>query len=189
MRMPSIPGPRDIVSLMERSGEQLAGLLPRVTDLLGRAERLVADVGALVERIETTRAEAQLLLARADATRARAEVLVTGIEPTVERVAVLLDGLEPSLTKLQPTLDRLAETTDPREVDAMIAMVDQLPLLAAKVDTDVLPMLETLSSVAPDLHDLLDVSRELNLMLEKLPGMGRIKKRVEEAQEDEARDA
>ena len=46
-----------------------------------------------------------------------------------------------------------------------------------------IPVLHTLTSVAPDLHDLLDVSRELNEMLAKLPGMGRIKKRVDEQQE------
>ena len=33
------------------------------------------------------------------------------------------------------------------------------------------------------LHDLLDVSRELNLMLARLPGMGRVKRRVDEQQE------
>jgi hypothetical protein len=37
--------------------------------------------------------------------------------------------------------------------------------------------------VAPDLHDLLETSRELNEMLAKLPGMGLIKKRVDEEQD------
>jgi hypothetical protein len=34
--------------------------------------------------------------------------------------------------------------------------------------------------VAPDLHELLNVSRELNEILGKIPGIGRLKKRVEE---------
>jgi hypothetical protein len=101
----------------------------------------------------------------------------------VTRADDLVGRLEPSLTRLQPTLERLAETTDPHEVDAMVALVDQLPLLAAKLETDVIPVLHTLTSVAPDLHDLLDVSRELNEMLAKLPGMGRLKKKVDEEQE------
>ena len=41
-------------------------------------------------------------------------------------------------------------------------------------------------SVAPDLHELLDVSRELNEILGKIPGIGRLKRRVEE--EDEGDD-
>ena len=162
MRLPPIPGPRDVVELVER-----------VTGLLGAAEQLVADAGSLIGRIEETRAAADEVVARTDA--------------TVTRADALLGVLEPSLTRLQPTLERLAETTDPREVDAMVALVDHLPLLAAKMETDILPVLETLSSVAPDLHDLLDVSRELNEMLAKIPGMGRVKDKVDRQQEDEGR--
>jgi hypothetical protein len=101
----------------------------------------------------------------------------------VTRADDLIGRLEPPLAQLQPTLERLAETTDPREVDAMVALVDQLPLLAAKLEADVIPIMHTLTSVAPDLHDLLDVSRELNEMLAKLPGMGMIKKRVDREQD------
>ena len=158
MRLPPIPGPRDLVQLLDR-----------VTGLLGKAERLVADAGALIERIEQTRAAADEVVARTDTTVTRADDLI--------------GHLEPPLAQLQPTLERLAETTDPREVDAMVALVDQLPLLAAKLEADVIPIMHTLTSVAPDLHDLLDVSRELNEMLAKLPGMGMIKKRVDREQD------
>ena len=195
-----LPGPRDLaalVSLVERGSEQLAGLLPRAIDLLGGAERLLRDGSALIDRIETTRVDAQALVERTEVTRSRADELVislepttrragellASLEPTAERATALLEAMEPSLLKLQPTLERLAETTDPREVDAMVAMIDQLPLLAAKLETDVIPVLNTLTSVSPDLHDLLDVSRELNLMLGKLPGMGRVKQRVDDQQE------
>lgn len=117
----------------------------------------------------------------------RAEALVGRAEPMVQRVEPLLEQVVPPLTRLLPVLDRLAETTHPHEVDAMVALVDQLPLLAEKMQTDIVPMLESLSSVAPDLHDLLDVSRELNEMLGKLPGLRGIKKRVEREQDEEER--
>jgi ABC-type transporter Mla subunit MlaD len=161
MRLPPIPGPRDVVQLVDR-----------VTGLLTAAEQLLVDAGELIARIERTRASADDVVART--------------ESTVTRADDLIGRLEPSLTRLQPTLERLAETTDPREVDAMVSLVDQLPLVAAKMETDIIPVLHTLTSVSPDLHDLLDVSRELNEMLAKLPGMGRIKKRVDEQQELDA---
>ena len=41
-------------------------------------------------------------------------------------------------------------------------LIDHLPRLADKLETDIMPILDSLNSVAPDLHDLLDVSRELN---------------------------
>ena len=59
-------------------------------------------------------------------------------------------------------------------------LVDHLPALTDQVERDVLPVLTTLGSVAPDLHELLNVSRELNEILGKIPGIGRLKKRVEE---------
>ena len=62
-------------------------------------------------------------------------------------------------------------------------------MLAGQVEGDVLPVMRSLSTVAPDVHDLLDLTRELNGMLGKLPGMGRIKKRVDEQQAADAADA
>jgi hypothetical protein len=164
MRLPALPGPRDVVLLVER-----------VTGLLGTAERLLTDAGGLlttatglIARMEETRQEASVVVARTEETRARAEVL--------------LDRFQPALEQLLPTLERLAETTTPAEVDALVRLVDHLPLLVAELETSVIPVLQSLTSVAPDLHDLLDTSRELNLMLAKLPGMGRIKQRVDEKQ-------
>ena len=157
----SIPGPRDVVALVERT-----------VGLLATAERVLDDVVLLLARIEATRQAADQVIDRVDLTRARADVL--------------LEGLEPPATALLPVLNRLAETTSPAEVDAAVRLVDQLPLLADRLETDVLPVLSTLGTVAPDLHDLLDTSRELNEILGKLPGLGRIKRRVEEQQAEAA---
>jgi hypothetical protein len=63
-----------------------------------------------------------------------------------------------------------------------VKVIDQLPRLADKLETDIMPILDSLNSVAPDLHDLLDVSRELNEMLAQVPGMGRMKRRIDEQQ-------
>jgi len=186
MRLP-ILGPRDTVRLLERGVEavdQLLGAVPRLLTLLSEAEALLERTNLLIIRIEATREAADVVVSRTDAVVTRAERVVSSSDPLTARLKQLLDSTEPSMTKLQPTLERLAETTDPREVDAMVALVDHLPVLANKLETDVIPIMDSLSTVAPDLHDLLDVSRELNEMLAKLPGLGRIKKRVDEDQEE-----
>jgi hypothetical protein len=67
-------------------------------------------------------------------------------------------------------------------VDALIELIDHLPGLARKMEDDIVPVLESLSSVAPDLHDLLNVAQELNEVLDRLPGLGRFKRRVDEEQ-------
>ena len=52
-----------------------------------------------------------------------------------------------------------------------------------------LPVLTTLGTVAPDVHELLNVSRELNEILGKIPGVGRLKRRVEEEEGEDETDA
>jgi len=150
MRLPGVPGPRDVLAL----AEQLTGLVPRLAALLSSGERLIAQAEGLLARIDETRATA---------------------DANVARIGALLDRLEPSLRTLEPTLARLAQTTDPREVDALISLVDRLPMLAEQVERDVVPVMRTLGTVAPDLHDLLETSRELNEMLAKLPGINRLR--------------
>lgn len=184
MRLP-VPGPRDVVDLLERGAsslEQLLAVVPRLLDLTDRAADVLARVDALVDRIEETRRGADEVVRRTADVADRSEALLASATPLTERLVALLDTLEPSLTTLQPTLERLAETTDPAEVDAMVTLIDQLPALAAKMETDVVPVLDSLGTVAPDLHDLLDVSRELNGMLANIPGLGKMKRRIDEEQ-------
>jgi ABC-type transporter Mla subunit MlaD len=181
MRLP-VPGPRDVLGLLERGADQLEtllGLVPRMVTLLDRVEGIVERIDATLDQVDTVTGDAAGVVARVDG-------VVDHAEANVNRLAPLLDGMEPSLTKLQPTLERLAETTHPDEVAALVTMVDHLPELTHRLETDILPIMGSLGTVAPDLHDLLAVSRELNDMLAKVPGLGRIKRRIDEEQgEDE----
>lgn len=193
MRLPSVPGPSDVLQLIERSAavaEQLLAAVPRATALIGEAERLVGAAQDLVDRIELTRASAQGTVERTETVVTDADRLLQTLTPLTARLdgltarlETLLARVEPSLTTLQPTLERLAETTAPGEVDALVELVDHLPQLAVSMQRDVLPVLGSLGSVAPDVHDLLNVSRELNEMLGQIPGISRMRRRV---QEDEA---
>lgn len=97
-------------------------------------------------------------MARIEVTRRSADALVARIGTTVDRV-------EEPITALQPVLERLAQTTDEREVDALVSVIDQLPELSG--------IMRTMSTVAPDLHELLRVSVELNEMLAKIPFLDR----------------
>lgn len=193
MRLP-VPGPRDVLSALERGGEQveaLLGAVPRLLALLDEAETLLARAAVTFDRVDAVAEAAAAEVARvgvvvdAAATQVeRVSTVVDGAAADAGRVAALVDVLEPPMTTLQPTLQALADTTHPDEVAALVRLVDHLPALTVQVERDVLPVLTTLGSVAPDLHELLNVSRELNEILGKIPGIGRLKKRVEE-EEDE----
>ena len=193
MRLP-VPGPRDVLSALERGGEQveaLLGAVPRLLALLDEAETLLARAAVTFDRVDAVAEAAAAEVARvgvvvdAAATQVeRVSTVVDGAAADAGRVAALVDVLEPPMTTLQPTLQALADTTHPDEVAALVRLVDHLPALTVQVERDVLPVLTALGSVAPDLHELLNVSRELNEILGKIPGIGRLKKRVEE-EEDE----
>ena len=177
MRLP-VPGPRDVLSAVGRGAESVEALLaavPRVLDLVDRAD-------ALVTKIDGVASAAGALVQRTSG-------VIDVADEHVTRLQGLLDSLEPSLTTLQPTLDRLAETTHPDEVEALVRLVNHLPQLSEQVERDVLPMLTSLGTVAPDMHDLLAVSRELNDMLAKVPGLGRIKRRIDEEQGEDGTNA
>lgn len=198
MRLP-VPGPRDLLAVIEKGAdqvEQLLGAVPRVLALLDQAEVLLVRASAAVDAVEAVTREAEAVVVHTDAVVDRAEAMVVRVDAVVDgadkvadradamvaRTVVLLDALEPPLTTLQPTLQTLADTTHPEEIAALVQLIDHLPDLTERFERDVLPVMTTLGTVAPDLHDLLDVSRELNEMLGKLPGLGRIKRRVEEEQ-------
>ena len=187
MRLP-VPGPRDLLAVLEKGVDQvdaLLGAVPRVLTLLDQAEVLLVRASAAIDQVEAVTRDAAAVSTSAGAVVDRADVLVVRSDGLVARLATLLDALEGPLTTLQPTLQTLADTTHPEEVAALVTLVDHLPDLTMRVERDVLPVMTTLGTVAPDLHDLLDVSRELNEMLGKLPGLGRIKRRVEEEQAGE----
>ncbi|QIG45174.1 hypothetical protein G5V58_22565 [Nocardioides anomalus] len=150
MRLPTLPGPRDVVTL----AEQVAGVVPRLTRLLGDAELLLADARATLRRIEQTRRDAEAVVVAVAGTELRATDLVAAAEALFLRMA--------------PTLERTADVVDPATVEAAVGL------------------LEELRTVAPDLHDLLDASVELNELLTHLPGMGRVKRKVEEEQQEDA---
>ena len=207
MRLP-VPGPRDVLSALERGGDQveaLIGAVPRMLALLGQAEVLVARASGVIDRVEAVAEAAAAEVARVGTVVDDAKVqidrvgtvvdgaqeridsvgkVVDGAAVQVGRAASLMDVLEPPLTTLQPTLQTLADTTHPNEVAALVQLIDHLPQLTEQVERDVLPVLTTLGSVAPDVHELLNVSRELNEILGKIPGIGRLKRRVEEEDEE-----
>jgi ABC-type transporter Mla subunit MlaD len=167
-----------VVPLLDAVEAQVA----RVGPVLDSAEAEVARVGPVLDAAGAEVARVAPVLDSAEAEVARVGSLLDATSALLARVVPLVDGFEPPLTRLRPTVEALADTTRPDEVAALVRLVDHLPELSDRVERDVLPVMTTLGTVSPDLHDLLDASRELNEMLGKLPGLGRIKRRVEEEQ-------
>ncbi|MEP6979427.1 MAG: hypothetical protein ABJA16_01545 [Nakamurella sp.] len=200
-----LPGPADLFRITEQgyaAVERAIGLVPQLVDIIGQVEALMRRVGAVVTAIEDTQRQAAAAIARvermsdrvggvldtAGGLMERAEDVVGRSSHLVRRVEPLLDSYEPLLSRLEPLLTRLADTTSVAEITAVVRLINALPAIVDKVDADILPVLDTLGTVAPDLRDLLDMSKELNELIGSVPGLGRVKRKLEE-QQDESRAA
>ncbi|MDN4161058.1 hypothetical protein [Nocardioides abyssi] len=188
-------------------------LLAQAGGIVGQVQALLLHVEGLLDDVDGTRVRADEVIEGVDATSTRADGVVDqasriadkgeeamgGLDDVRERADVLLrrveegavgrmldlaERLEPTLQALEPVLVRLGESTTPEEVDAVVGMVDRLPALETALREDVMPLLQRLDTVAPDMHDMLEVTRELSELVMNLPGMGRIKKKVEDQQDD-----
>jgi hypothetical protein len=205
MALLGLPAPADLIRLISSSYaaiEQALALVPRAVALLGQVEAVLSRVSAVIDGVDriTARAIATVdrvdrVIAGAESSSRRVNLVLEDIKHLAERARGLVDSAQPLLETFVPVLDRiaptaqrLAETTSPAEVDAVIVLINALPTIVDKLDSDILPVLDTLSTVAPDLRDLLDVSKELNELIGSIPGLGRVKRRIEEQQEIQDRE-
>ena len=89
------------------------------------------------------------------------------------------------------SLGILSDTHIPHRLPALPPAIAEIfrnravSLILHAGDVDEPGVLDTLSTVAPDLRDLLDVSRVMNELLGAVPGLGRVKRRVEVEQAEE----
>ena len=180
----AVPGPRELLRLTTsgyQALEQAIGLLPRVIALIGEIERIVSRADAVVTEVERTRQRADTVIEQSGALIERTGGVLDGANK-------LLTGYQPALDRLAPLVDQLASTTSPDEVAAAIQLIDELPKLVEALQRDILPILATLDNVGPDVRELLETTKEFNEILGSVPGLDRIKKRVEEERAEEQLD-
>lgn len=191
MRLPLTPPQHlhDLAADGIGAGRRTLAMLPRVTTLLDTAEQLLDRIGALVLRIEGTEAAAQHTVAEILETQRRARTLLDHHGATVTRIVATLDDYLPTLHALRPTIQRLGETFEPADADALAASIRAFPEITKQLQDQIIPMLETLKPVAPELHELLATSRALNEIIGVVPGLGRAKRRAEEELEHDTHDS
>ncbi len=125
-----------------------------------RLEALLFSVERLVARINQIADNADRVVIGAAAVTVRAETLVEAVEQTSDIAGQLLEIYEPIALQLAPLAARFADDLSEAEVSAAIKLIDQLPELTDRVAA-VLPILGTLDSVSPEIHELLGVVKDL----------------------------
>ncbi|GIG93081.1 hypothetical protein [Plantactinospora endophytica] len=154
-----------IVDVAEKTVEQVQSVTSRAVIPVDEATRITSAAGLVVT-------DAKKVADRAAATMAAAE-------KTMSTVDGLLAAYADTLRKGAPMANRFVEQLTPEEVDAAIRLIDELPRLTGHLTSDVLPILATLDRVGPDIHDLLDVTRDLKLAIAGIPGLAMLRRRGE----------
>jgi hypothetical protein len=155
--------------------------------IVGAAEVITSGAGLLVEQAsgitegagELVAGAAGVLTGAAGATDA-ATAVVARAEAATAEVIQMLDVYAPILRKAGPLAANFVEELSPEEVTSAIRMVDELPRLREHLIDDVMPLLGKLDQVGPDLHSLLEVTRDLHLAIAGLPGLKLLRRRGEE---------
>lgn len=177
------------VGRMEELLGRMDHLLDRVAGLLHRVEGIADRADEAITHLHVTRRRADDAVQRMHGTTSGADEVVHRTKELVDRVDPLLADYEPALTVLAPLVRRLAASSGPSEVDALMTLLDRLPQLVASLDEEILPVLETLGTVGPDIHDLLDTVQDMRQVVKGVPGSRLFHRRgAEETAGDGARE-
>ncbi|MGW4501907.1 hypothetical protein ACWENR_25250 [Micromonospora sp. NPDC004336] len=152
--------------------------------VLGEVEQVSAGAAAIVGEADKVARTAGVVVAEAEAVAGRAAGAVGTAAEAAATAAELLTTYEPALRRAAPMATRFVEQLSHEEVTAAIRLVDELPKLRQHLTADILPILATLDRVGPDLHDLLDVTRDLKLAVAGIPGLGMLRRRGEKLTDD-----
>lgn len=174
-------------------------VMDRAEALVDRTDQVVGETEDVVREIRTLTGAAALAVQEAARVSAAAAMVVTDAEAVVGRAAAtvgqagrtaesaqeLLAGYEPALRRAAPMADRFVSQLTHEEITAAIRLVDELPKLTHHMTNNVLPILHTLDRVGPDVHDLLEVTRDLKLAIAGIPGLSMLRRRGEDKLADD----
>jgi hypothetical protein len=198
-----------LVNRISLAAERAESLITRVETVVGEAEvaveqtRIVVTAAALaVDEAATVASGAATVVDGAAITVDGAAAVIDGARQvstaagdvvaraslTATEAGELLDGYGPTLREAAPLARRFVSELTPEEVTAAIRMIDELPRLRDHLANDVMPLLGTLDKVGPDLHSLLDVTRDLHLAVAGIPGLRMLRRRGEDKLADEDAD-
>ncbi|NYH45336.1 argininosuccinate lyase [Micromonospora jinlongensis] len=170
----------------EEAVREVAVISAAATTAIDTATEVATAAAVVVADADRVARTAATVVAKAEGVAGRAAVTVGTATEAAATAAELLAAYEPALRRAAPMAGRFVEQLSHEEVTAAIRLVDELPKLKQHLTADILPILATLDRVGPDLHDLLDVTRDLKLAVAGIPGLGMLRRRGEKLADEPA---
>ncbi|CAM2863778.1 Ribulose 1,5-bisphosphate carboxylase large subunit [Prescottella defluvii] len=191
--MPLLPNPLQLVSTVQNVAQWsvdtatfVVGLPARVSALLDEADGLVRQVSGVVDGAARAVAAADAVIAACATLVDRTAVVASETEVVVgsaARSAAVADELlaiyRPLALDAAPLATRFVDEISEDEVHAAVALFDQLPEMTARL-TALMPILATLDTVSPEIHELLEVVKDVRQAIIGVPGFGFFRRRGED---------
>ncbi|MBY3989505.1 ribulose 1,5-bisphosphate carboxylase large subunit [Rhodococcus fascians] len=155
--------------------------------LPGRIEALLSRIETLMTRIDHVIDSADAVVAHVQRTTGAADTVVASASAASHTALELIGMFDPIAKKTEPMARRFVDNLSDAEVDAAIAMVDQLPGLLDHMEA-LLPILATLDTVSPEIHELLGVTKDVRRAVIGIPGFKFFRNRGEDKLNDEMED-
>lgn len=165
--------------------EQAAAVAADASDVIDGAGAVSVRAAALVDEAGVVAARAALMVEEVEVVSGAAAGVVRQAAGTAAEAGDLLDGYAPTLRQAAPLAARFVQELTAEEVTAAIRLIDELPRLRHHLANDVMPLLGKLDQVGPDMHSLLEVTRDLHLAIAGIPGLRMLRRRGEQKLDDE----
>ena len=177
----TIDSAEGVVRRVDATIDSAEGVVSRVGATVDTADELVLDAGTLVERVVP-------LLDFADSALAPVKPVVEALlvdaefDPEVaRRVATRLTEVlvwaDKTVSLLEPIADEVLESVDPEEIKAVVKFIDHLPALGESLETDIMPVLASMDTVAPEVHQILEVAQQCLEAVAGIPGFQLLRRR------------
>ena len=192
---------RSVLGWTDEAVQVVADLPARVAALLDEAERLVTRVGdtldrvdavtgrvdAVVDRVERVTGNTEQVVERIIPVTGAADAVLESVGATSAGAHALLEVFQPMAERGAPLLQHFIDEFSVDELHALIRLIDHVPQFTEHMEADIMPVLAKLDQVGPDVHELLDVLKDVRLAIQGLPGFSRFRRRGAD-REDELAD-
>jgi ABC-type transporter Mla subunit MlaD len=176
-----------LVARVDGTVDRVNDTVDRVNDTVDRVNDTVDRVNVAVGAVERVAGNAEQVVEQIIPITGAADAVLESVGSTSAGAQALLDVFTPIAERGGPLLQHFVNEFSVQELQALIRLVDQVPQFTEYMVSDIMPVLSKLDQVGPDVHELLDVLKDVRLAIHGLPGFSLFHRRGAE-REDELED-
>jgi len=157
--------------------ESAAGVADRAGSVADRAGSVADRAGSVADRAGSVADRADQVVDQIIPVTGAAEGVLESVGTTSAGAQALLEVFQPMTERGAPLLQHFIAEFSVEELQALIKLVDQVPQFTEHMETDIMPILATLDRVGPDMHELLEVLKDVRLAIQGVPGFSLFRRR------------